>query len=168
MGKSKKIGTEAETAVVKVLRERGWPAAERKALTGAVDLGDITGTPGITWQVKGGHMAEDASDTMIDQWLKEAQEQKSAAGTDLGLLVWKRKMVGAANAHRWWAAIRASDLAELLSIAAMGLRGVRLVSRKPLEELIDAVMGYEVPDVACRMPLEDLIYLLHLGGYGDG
>lgn len=147
MGKSKKIGTETESAVVKVLQTRGWPSAERKALTGAIDLGDITGTPGLTWQVKGGHMAEGASDTEVNEWLEDAVDQAKAAGSDVGILVWKRKAVGAANAHRWWSAMRAVDLAELLTCGA------------------DA---FELSYAACRMPLEDMIEILHLGGYGDG
>ena len=41
----KAIGTAAETAVVRYLAAHGFPAAERRALHGATDLGDITGTP---------------------------------------------------------------------------------------------------------------------------
>lgn len=43
----KAIGTAAETAVVRYLAAHGFPAAERRALHGATDLGDITGTPGL-------------------------------------------------------------------------------------------------------------------------
>ena len=46
----KAIGTAAETAVVRYLAAHGFPAAERRALHGATDLGDITGTPQIVWE----------------------------------------------------------------------------------------------------------------------
>ena len=51
----KAIGTAAETAVVRYLAAHGFPNAERRALHGATDLGDITGTPSLCWEVKGGH-----------------------------------------------------------------------------------------------------------------
>jgi hypothetical protein len=43
MSKAKAKGTSAETAVVKFLIDNGFPYAERRALNGALDLGDITG-----------------------------------------------------------------------------------------------------------------------------
>lgn len=46
MSKSKAKGTAAESAVVKYLREQGWPSAERRALNGASDRGDIAGVVG--------------------------------------------------------------------------------------------------------------------------
>jgi len=52
MSKAKAKGTSAETAVVKYLIDNGFPYAERRALNGALDLGDITGTPALAWEVK--------------------------------------------------------------------------------------------------------------------
>src|SRR5690606_27104000 len=52
MSRSKDIGTRAETAVVRYLRANGFEHAERRALRGRQDAGDITGTPGICWEVK--------------------------------------------------------------------------------------------------------------------
>ena len=59
------IGTAAESAVVKVLREHGFPHAERRALHGSIDLGDITGTPGLAWEVKGGTTAKTAPEPIV-------------------------------------------------------------------------------------------------------
>lgn len=50
----KAIGTAAETAVVRYLAAHGFPAAERRALHGATDLGDITGTPSLCWETERG------------------------------------------------------------------------------------------------------------------
>ncbi|NAE18288.1 hypothetical protein, partial [Enterococcus hirae] len=62
------IGTAAETATVRYLRTAGFPHAERRALRGTHDCGDITGTPGLAWEVKGGQAAKGASDGQVAQW----------------------------------------------------------------------------------------------------
>lgn len=102
----KDIGTAAETAVVKALRQHGFPQAERRALAGAYDLGDITGTPGIVWEVKGGNAAKTASDGQVEAWLDETERERVNADAAFGVLVLQRAGIGAANAHRWWAVRR--------------------------------------------------------------
>jgi hypothetical protein len=52
--RSKNIGTAAETAVVKAARAYGFPGAERRALHGSTDLGDILLCPGVIVEVKAG------------------------------------------------------------------------------------------------------------------
>lgn len=103
----KDIGTMAETAVVRALRNLGFPHAERRALAGAYDLGDITGTPGLVWEVKGGNAAKTASDGQVEKWLDETERERINAGADYGILVVQRAGIGAANADRWWAITRA-------------------------------------------------------------
>lgn len=97
------IGTAFETAVVRYLRTAGFPHAERRALHGAADWGDITGTPGICWECKSGDQAKTASDGLIQQWLDETMRQAANASADVGILVLDRRAVGPANAGRWWA-----------------------------------------------------------------
>lgn len=104
--KSGNIGTATETAVVRVLLRNGWPSAERRRLRGRYDCGDITGTPGICWEVKGGNMARTASDKDIEDWLAEAEVERANARADVAVLVVQRKGVGAPNAGRWWAILR--------------------------------------------------------------
>ena len=108
VNKPKALGTAAETAVVRALRTLGWPHAERRALAGAYDLGDITGCPGIVWEVKGGEAAKSASDKQITKWLAETETERVNAGADVGVLVLQRRGAGPRNAHRWWAYLRAS------------------------------------------------------------
>lgn len=103
--KSKVIGTAAESAVVKVLLPF-WPSVERRALKGTLDEGDITGTPGIVWEVKGGAAAKTASDGQIEAWLDETEKERSNANADVGVLVVQRKGIGYPNAGRWWAVFR--------------------------------------------------------------
>lgn len=115
MNKPRNIGTATETAVVKFLRSAGFPHAERRALRGAKDAGDITGTPGICWSVKGGQMARHASDQQVAEWLHELARQTPRAEADYGVLVVQRAGIGAANADRWWAVMQAWQVECLMS-----------------------------------------------------
>jgi hypothetical protein len=111
--RSGKIGTQTESAVVRVVR-MFWPQAERRRLRGAEDWGDITGTPGIIWEVKGGAAAKNASDGLIAEWWKETEQERQNADADVGVLVVQRKGVGAPNAARWWGIVPLSHLHSLL------------------------------------------------------
>lgn len=109
MARPKDIGTAAETAVVRALRTLGFPHAERRALAGAQDLGDITGTPGVVWEVKGGQQTRQPSDEQIAAWMAETEVERVNAGAGVGVLVLQRHGVGPANAHRWWAYLQGDD-----------------------------------------------------------
>lgn len=147
MSRSKQVGTTAETAVVRYLRTHGWPHAERRALAGAQDLGDITGTPGLVWEVKSGRAAEQASDGLIANWLAETEAERRNATADLGVLVTKRSGYGPSRAGAWWAHVDLSTLTTLL-------RG-----RLPLTDTLATA--------SARMHLEHLVPLLHASGYGS-
>lgn len=134
------IGTWTAERVVQYLREHGFPNAERTALHGCNDVGDITGTPGICWEVKGGHAAETASDAQVDKWLIETERERICARADVGVLVLKRRGIGAANAGRWWAVVLVDALAQQ-------------PDRRPVA-------------VATRMHLADVCALLLWDGYG--
>jgi hypothetical protein len=66
------------------------------------------------------------------------------------VLVWKRTAYGEARAERWWSAIWATTLVHTLWNAG------------------DGGVFEPIPDVPIRMPLEDMIEILHAAGYGDG
>lgn len=105
MNKPKQIGTAAETAVVNFCKKNGHEDTERIALKGFYDQGDIllgnTKYKTII-EVKSGKAAENASDNQIDKWLAEAERERINANAHIGILVTKRKGVGAVNAGRWW------------------------------------------------------------------
>ncbi len=107
VNRSGNVGTATETAVVRVLNAHGFPTAERRRLRGRYDLGDITGCPGLVWEVKGGNAARHASDALIEQWLDETEQERDNAHAWHGVLVVARKGIGPANADRWWAIVRA-------------------------------------------------------------
>lgn len=146
MSRSRDIGTATATAVVKYLRTHGWPHAERRALTGAQDQGDITGTPGICWEVKGGKTAEQAGDGLIADWLDETETERRHAGADIGILITKRKGYSAIRAASW--------IAHLDLTTWYALTGAR------------APLPSSVSSQPVHLPLSTLVPLLHAAGYG--
>lgn len=140
-------GKTAERAVVGYLREHGFPGAERTVRAGArngqrvrADVGDIDGTPGLCVQVKN---TPQASDARIPEWLAQAEQQRVAAGADLGLLVVKRS--GAGHPGRWWAHLPLPELVGL--IAQTGCRPVPGTVRVELASLVELLRmaGYGTP-----------------------
>lgn len=119
MSKAKQKGTAAETALVRFLREHGFPGAERKALGGGSfgeDLGDITGTPCLAWEVK------NHKSYKIPAWLEETAIETKNARADFGILAVKPNGVGITNAGKWWAIMTMEDMTKLLREAGYGDR----------------------------------------------
>lgn len=141
------IGTAAETAVVRYLRNHGFPHAERRALRGARDAGDITGTPGICWSVKGGQMAKDAGDGLVEDWLSDLDKQTHHAGADHGILVTQRRGYGPDRAGKWWAITRLDGFVPIAAHTASTHQPD--LSRAPV-----------------RVHLADMCQLLRHAGYG--
>jgi Holliday junction resolvase len=110
VSKAKQKGTAAETAVVRYLREVGWPYAERLALSGNKDRGDVTGLPGIVVEVKACKTWDLAG------WIKELQAEMKNAGADIGVLVVKRK--GFTDPADWYWITIGSVMTDLLNGAA--------------------------------------------------
>lgn len=83
MTKSKAKGTKAETDCVKYLREY-WPQAERRALAGNKDKGDIAGIPKTVGEVKAAVKIE------LAKWQRETLTEMGNAGEDNCFLVVKK------------------------------------------------------------------------------
>lgn len=113
VNRPKNIGTATETAVVRYARYSGFLLAERRALAGSNDLGDILLCPHVIVEVKGGKAAETASDAQILAWLAETETERRNADADVALLVTKRKAHGLANPQGWWTHWRLGHLAQL-------------------------------------------------------
>lgn len=104
-GKSnRRKGAQAERDVVTWLRANGWPHAERAIATGnrsgdrvRLDPGDITGTPGLVWQVK--DRADITQPAVLYAALSETEEQRGAAMADFGLLVARKR--GTRDVGEW-------------------------------------------------------------------
>ncbi len=148
----KDIGTAAETAVVRYLQANGWPGAERRALRGTSDAGDITGTPGVAWEVKCRNRP--VSDKQVDAWMEELVTETRNARADVGILVIRRPGFGPANAGSWWAISSATDLFHIHGGTEVG----------PTWALVGAFWTCDIP---VRLTLAHMVRLLRVGGWGD-
>jgi hypothetical protein len=82
---SKKKGTAWEAAVVDYLRAHGQPHAERRALTGNADKGDITGIPGVMVECK------NEAKVTLGAYADEVKIQTANAHASIGAAVVKRR-----------------------------------------------------------------------------
>lgn len=186
MNKAKIKGTAAESAAVLFLREHGWPHAERLALQGALDRGDITGTPGIVWEVK------NCVDYNLPGWLAEAETERENAHADHGIVIAKPAGIGAKSVDRWHAAMYAGDMvvlcvqaglkAEDLWVHRMGSAYKRGLRSAVLNVADLAVMGRRqagVVEIEAKgvkdghrwynvTTLGQMVSILAKAGYGDG
>jgi len=83
---SKKKGTAHESAVVTYLREHGFPTAERRALNGSQDKGDVAGVIGWVLECKSSKTFEPGP------WLDEAEREAENAGVSRFAVVAKRRL----------------------------------------------------------------------------
>jgi hypothetical protein len=113
MNRSRAKGTAAESAVVKYLRDAGFPAAERRALAGSLDKGDVTGVPDWTLEIK--NCARDG----LPGWMDELAKEIVNAATRHGAVVHKRR--GKGSAGEWFATMTLAQLTEIMrALAARG------------------------------------------------
>jgi len=101
VNRSKNIGTSAETHVVRYLQANGFPNADRRALKGSLDVGDILVCKGLIVEVKAGAAAENASDGQLRLWCAETSREKVNAKADTAFLVVKRAGHGVAKVGGW-------------------------------------------------------------------
>ena len=99
---SKAKGTLGETAVVKWLHQ-WWPNAERRALHGNTDLGDVVGIVGVVIEVK------NAKTVKTSEWLRQLAVEKQNASADHGVLVVKPVGVSVDKVGDWWAITTVDD-----------------------------------------------------------
>ena len=102
---SKQRGTAAETAVVAWLRLNGYPHAERRALAGQADKGDIAGLPGTVVEVKSCKAHDLAG------WCGELEAEIRNAGALTGVVIAKRR--GTTNVDEWYALMPAKRWLDL-------------------------------------------------------
>ena len=84
MSASRDRGTKWETAVVAYLQASGWPHAERRALRGKHDRGDLSGVVGLVVEAKSAARVELAA------WLDEAKRE-AAIADDKGVVWFHRR-----------------------------------------------------------------------------
>jgi hypothetical protein len=139
VNKPKQRGTAAESAVVSFLRTAGFPYAERLALQGGKDRGDITGIPGVVIEVKA------VQEYAFNQWLTEARVERDNAGADFGLVVAKPRLVGTSKTGQWYALMYSFDYLALVSQAARTAKmDIPIWKRDMSGNSISTVVGREV------------------------
>ena len=88
--RNKATGTRWESAIVAYLQGRGWPHAERRALNGAQDRGDVAGVYGPAGRVV--IEAKAVAALNLAGWLAEAQQEADNDGAAVGVVWLKRRM----------------------------------------------------------------------------
>lgn len=81
----KQKGTAWESAIAGYLTEHGFPHAERRALTGSQDRGDIAGVP--AWVLE----AKNCSTASLGTWIDEALVEQANDGADYSAVWHHRK-----------------------------------------------------------------------------
>jgi hypothetical protein len=179
-------GTIAESAVARYLLEHGWPYAERRSLKGRLDKGDITGTPGICWEVKWAN-----GGLKLSEWMAQTEVETINANASVGILVIKPLGVGITRVDKWYAVTTPKEHDQLDAQASY--RAVlddpitykaqavaeRLAGLRVLKEVLQQGTALHtvqaVPPNMRDFPflwyrimyLGDMINLLHSAGYGD-
>lgn len=177
-------GREAENFAVRFLSENGWPHVERKRLRGAKDQGDLTGTPGLMWEVK--YLGKSVSARMA-AWMKQVDVQTVNARADYGILIVKPPGVGGRNAGKFWAVMRWEEFLRLYDQANRNGSGKPIVqythSNAKLTTLPARIVeldripgGHWMVTIPPRVPetrglavmtLERIVPLLRAAGYGS-
>ena len=109
MSKNRSKGTAFETLIARYLRENGFPFAERRALHGNLDKGDINSGAPLVFECKAAKRHE------LSGWLAETEQERQNAGADFGVLVVKRQ--GHATGAEQYAMMRFEDMVKLLKQA---------------------------------------------------
>ena len=106
MSAARSTGTWAETAVARFLQANGYPHAERRALAGQADRGDIAGIPGLVIEVK------NEKTMRLAEYLDEAHAEARNAGAALAVAWHKRRKKGSPG--EWYVTMDGWDFLALL------------------------------------------------------
>lgn len=90
---SKRKGSAFERDVVDYLKVNGFPWAERRALEGVNDRGDVAGIPGVVLEVKACKQIDLAG------FMGEAEREAANAGVSIFAVIAKRRMKPTSEAY---------------------------------------------------------------------
>lgn len=120
MSAAKAKGTKWESEVVRALRAAGFAGAERRALRGSADRGDITGIPGVVIEAK------NCARTELAAWVEEAAVERDRDGARYGAVFHHRR--GRAAAEDGFVTMSGADFLRLLT-DALGVGNTEETSR---------------------------------------
>ena len=106
MSRSKRVGTAAESLVVDFLQRHGFRYAERRALRGVNDCGDVTGLPGVVIEVKAHR------ELKLAEWMDETEVERANAGAELAVCWHKRR--GKGSPGEWYVTMTGAQFLDLL------------------------------------------------------
>lgn len=112
VNRSKNKGTTAETAIVAYLRDNGFPQAERRALSGTQDKGDVAGVVENVIEVK--NCSRDA----LPQWIDEVEAEKLNAHARYGVCWHKRR--GTTDPGKWFVTMTGQQWVHVLHALGYG------------------------------------------------
>ena len=115
MSRERAKGTAWESAIVQYLRDVGWPHAERRALHGTNDQGDVAGVISVVIEAK------NAARVQLAAWLDEAERERRNADADVGAVWFKRR--GKASPGDGFVLLSGRQFARLLRQAGFGDQG---------------------------------------------
>lgn len=116
MNRPKRIGTAAETAIVRHARDHGYPGADRQPLRGNLDQGDVTLCPGVIVEAKSHKTAAagQPGPKVLATWLDETELERVNARAAHSLLIVKR--AGTTDVGKWWAYLPMWQMSALLNV----------------------------------------------------
>jgi hypothetical protein len=170
----------AESAVVAYLRDNGFLQAERRSLHGSLDQGDVTGTPGLCWEVKYAN-----GGIRMGAWVAQTEIERLNSKSDFGILVIKPRGRGVRTTGLWYAVMSLPGHEELLSRvpgACLVMPPMRYTSGLLAAALAQPCLhawpvcaltivppgAFDLPQGQYRvMRLQDAVWLLRAAGYGD-
>lgn len=105
--RSKQKGTLGESSITKALVEEGWVHAERRALAGALDKGDINlgGFPVVI-------ESKNCATVTIPAWLREVEVEKANAKAQIGACWFKLR--GTTDPRKWAVVMTGAQFIEIL------------------------------------------------------
>ena len=123
MSAARAKGTAWETAIVTYLRASGFRYAERRAMNGTNDRGDIAGVPGVVIEAKSCKTID------VPGWLREANQEALNAHVPVGVVWFKR--AGKSSPGDGWVVMDANNFAYLCGdttreIPMLGVQTVKM------------------------------------------
>lgn len=115
MSKTKAMGTSHETAIQRWLRSNGWPYAERRALKGAHDEGDLRLSERIPFVIEAKSAKSTTDRASLGTFVKELKVEVENASADAGAVVFKKR--GTTDVGEYYAILPVYMLNELLKKA---------------------------------------------------
>lgn len=108
----KQKGTWGETHAAKWFRVNGFPGADRKALKGNGDQGDLDLCPGVIAEIKNVKLTTGVpAKAQLTKWMAEAEAERANAGASLCPLIVKRP--GTQDVGQWFAYLPMEEFVHL-------------------------------------------------------